>query len=60
MIKSNQDILMLALINCNNNYRNKKPTVLQKIKNVTPPEKKFVQVEFDLENDIEQEMGDQR
>ena len=45
------DILMSAIINCNNNYRDKTPTVLkikQKLKNVTPDKKKFTQLEFNF------------
>ena len=44
------DILMSALINCNNNYRDKTPTVLkikQKLKNVTP-KKEFTQLELNF------------
>ena len=44
------DILMSAIINCNNNYRDKTPTVLkikQKLKNVTP-KKEFTQLEFNF------------
>ncbi len=49
------DILMSALINCNNNYIDKTPIVLQKLKNVTPTElelekRKFIQLEFNLES----------
>ena len=50
---TNPDILMLAIINCNNNYRDKTPIVLQKLKNVTPPKKKFVQLEFNFEEEHE-------
>ena len=49
MVKS--DVLMSAIINCNNNYRDKTPTVLkikQKLKNVTPDKKKFTQLEFNF------------
>ena len=44
------DILMSALINCNNNYRDKTPTVLkikEKLKNVTP-KKEFTQLELNF------------
>jgi len=62
-----KDILMSALINCNNNYigrrygaasfaRNieeRKPTIeQQKLKNITPPKKKFTQLEFNFEEGV--------
>jgi len=54
---TNPDVLMSAIINCNNNYRDKTPTSpasnIEKpqLKNVTPPKKKFTQLEFNFEED---------
>ena len=55
---TNPDVLMSAIINCNNNYRDKTPTSpssnIEKpqLKNVTPPKKKFTQLEFNFEEGV--------
>ena len=63
---TNPDVLMSSIINCNNNYtggrygvasfaRNaveKKSNIgKRELKNVTPPKKKFTQLEFNFEED---------